>query len=199
MGITFHRIGQSPDLPDEPMPAGLGLGFPKPLQESFKHPTNTTDAKPACFVDAVRGNSPTKRRSTTGCAMTHCGGATLCQSKAQSATALSLTEAKLTILPLHPPCTAVKGNVTCFTHVFVTGQCLQFIGCASTLWIGGVGISHKSGESESWMPADVAVCPPSVRCPSPLPWTDSGIQRLTQPQIKPMTSDLRFLIHPPSH
>ena len=59
------------------------------------YPTNTTEAKLVCFVDAAYGNNPTKRRSTTGYAMTYCGGAILYQSKAQSVTALSSTEAKL--------------------------------------------------------------------------------------------------------
>ena len=40
-----------------------------------------------------------------------------------------------------PLCAAVKGDVTRFARVFVTDQCLWFVGRASTLLIGGV----KSG------------------------------------------------------
>ena len=50
--------------------------------------------------------------------------------------------------------------------------------------------SVESVSSRSQKPADVAVCPPSVCWLSP--WTDSGLQRLTQPQIEPMTSDSRL-------
>ena len=103
-------------------------------------------------------------------------------------------------------CATAKGDATCFACVFVTDQCLWFVGCASTLWIGGVipdwsqGSQNPRFGSGSRKPADVAVCPPSVCCPSP--WTDSGLQRLTQPQIEPMSSDSRFPVHPlccPTH
>ena len=89
-GIAFHWIRHSPDLPDEPMPE-----FPKSSQESPKCQTDTAGEKLACFVDAAHGNNLTERRSNTGCASTHCGGAMLHQSKAQSMTTLSSMEAKL--------------------------------------------------------------------------------------------------------
>ena len=47
---------------------------------------------------------------------------------------------------------AVKGDVTRFARVFVTNQCLHFVGCVSTLWIGGVILDPRileSGELES--------------------------------------------------
>ena len=87
---------------------------------------------------------------------------------------------------LCPLCAAVKGDVTCFARVFVTDQCLQFVGCASTLLDRG----SRNPALGSWKPADVAVCLPSVRLP--------GLRRLTQPQIEPMTTNLRFLVHPAS-
>ena len=58
----------------------------------------------------------------------------------------------------------VKKDVTCFARVSMTNQCLWFIGCSSTLWIGVV----------SQKPADVAVCLLSVLCLL-LPQTDSGL------------------------
>ena len=61
-----------------------------------KHPLDATKSKLICFVDAACGNNPTKRQSTTGHAVTCGGGTVLHQSKAQSTTALSLTEAEST-------------------------------------------------------------------------------------------------------
>ena len=89
-GIIYHRKGELNDLPDEPIPA-IPLSE-KPLPQ---YPSDTNEAKVICFVDAAYGNNPSKRRSTTGYAMTHCGGAIVYQSKAQSITALSSTEAEL--------------------------------------------------------------------------------------------------------
>ena len=51
----------------------------------------------------------------------------------------------------------------------------------------------------SWKPADMAVCLLSVCGPPALPWTDSGLRRLTQPQARPATSGLRPLAHPLHH
>ena len=48
-----------------------------------------------CFADATCGDNPTKRRLTTGCAMTFGGGAVMHQSEAQSTTALSSAKAEL--------------------------------------------------------------------------------------------------------
>ena len=78
------------DLPDVPMPI-----IPKGNESLPNCPSDTTESKLICFVDAAYGNNPTKRRSTTGHAVTHGGGTMLCQSKAQSITALSSTEAEL--------------------------------------------------------------------------------------------------------
>ena len=75
-GIMFHRIGNAPDLPNKSTPKIL-----KSAPEPPEDPTDATEPKPVCFVDAAHGNNPTKRRSTAGCAVTHCGGATLRQSK----------------------------------------------------------------------------------------------------------------------
>ena len=61
----------------------------------YQYPSDTTESKLICFVDAAYGNNPTKRRSTTGYAVTYGGGTILYQSKAQSITALSSTEAEL--------------------------------------------------------------------------------------------------------
>ena len=90
-GITFHGIGDAPpDPPDEPIPEIL-----KSTQELPKHPTDTIEPKPVCFVDAACRNDPIKQRSTAGHAVTHCGVAMLHQSKAQSITALSSAKAEL--------------------------------------------------------------------------------------------------------
>ena len=79
------------DLPDNPAPV-----TPRNEESLPKCPSDTTESKPICFVDAAHGNNPTKRQSTTGHAVTCGGGAVLCQSKAQSATALSSTKAEST-------------------------------------------------------------------------------------------------------
>ena len=89
-GIIFHRKGTQRDFPTTNIPE-----IPTGKQKLPTYPTDTTKAKLVCFVDAAYGNNPTKRRSTTGYALTHCGGAILYQSKAQSITALSSTEAEL--------------------------------------------------------------------------------------------------------
>ena len=89
-GVIFHRKGIQKDFPHSTIPE-----IPLGKQKLPSYPTDTTDAKLVCFVDAAYGNNPTKRRSTTGYALTHCGGAVLYQSKAQSITALSSTEAEL--------------------------------------------------------------------------------------------------------
>ena len=60
-----------------------------------KYPEDIAQPKLICFVDAAYGNNPTKRRSTTGFALTYSGGAIVYKSKAQSITALSSTEAEL--------------------------------------------------------------------------------------------------------
>ena len=78
------------DLPDIPIPI-----IPKGAESLPNYSSDTTESKLICFVDAAYGNNPTKRRSTTGCAATCGGGTTLHQSKAQSITALSSTEAEL--------------------------------------------------------------------------------------------------------
>ena len=50
--------------------------------------------KLTAFVNASYGNDPRKRRSTTGFVFTYCGGAIVYQSKTQSSTAISFTEAE---------------------------------------------------------------------------------------------------------
>jgi hypothetical protein len=59
------------------------------------YPEDTAQDKLVCFVDAAYGNDYTKRRSTTGFALTYSGGAIVYRSKAQAITALSSTEAEL--------------------------------------------------------------------------------------------------------
>ena len=59
------------------------------------YPEDIAVPKLICFVDAAYANNPTKRRSTTGFAITYSGGAIVYKSKAQSITALSSTEAEL--------------------------------------------------------------------------------------------------------
>ena len=60
-----------------------------------QYPTDTTDAKLVCFVDAAYGNNQTKRRSITVYTLPHYRGAILYQSKAQSIMALSSTKEEL--------------------------------------------------------------------------------------------------------
>ena len=89
-GIIFHRKDVMDDLPDIPIPI-----MPKSDESLPNYPSDTTESMLICFVDAAYGNNPTKRRSTTGYAVTYGGGTILYQSKAQSITALSSTEAEL--------------------------------------------------------------------------------------------------------
>ena len=63
-GIIFHCNGELLDLPNIPIPATSTTDHKLP-----PYPTNTTNGKLICFVDATYGNNPTKRRSTTGYAM----------------------------------------------------------------------------------------------------------------------------------
>ena len=85
-----------------------------------------------------------------------------------------------------------KSDVTHFACVSATDQCLWFDGCASTLWIGGgVGILDPPiPESD----VGSLLTRQSVHHPSVV-----HLPGLTQPQIKPMTSNLQFLVHPTSH
>jgi len=89
-GIIYHRNGVREDLPDNPIPM-----IPTTEESLPMYPSDTTESKLICFVDAAYGNNPTKRRSTTGYAVTYGGGTIMCQSKAQSTTALSSTKAEL--------------------------------------------------------------------------------------------------------
>ena len=60
----------------------------------LKHPEQIKQGKSIGFVDAAHANDLAKRRSATGCAFTHSGGAVVCRSKTQLLTALSSTEAE---------------------------------------------------------------------------------------------------------
>ena len=104
-GITHHQKGESQKVPCLPIPT-----VPKADRALPRHPTDTTDAKLMHFVDV---NDPSKRQSATRCATTHCGGATLHQSKVQSITASSSTEAEPTAVV-----TTVK-NVECIWSVMM--------------------------------------------------------------------------------
>ena len=93
-GIIFHRKGIQKDFPNTPV-----LKIPNTSYDLPNYPTDTTDAKLVCFVDAAYRKNPTKIGSTT-CGYSHLlctlrGCHTVYQSKAQSITALSSTKAEL--------------------------------------------------------------------------------------------------------
>ena len=69
-GIKFHQKGIQKDFPNTPAPE-----IPNTNHDLPQNPTDTTDAKLVCFVDAAYGNNPTKRCSTTRYALTQCVGA----------------------------------------------------------------------------------------------------------------------------
>ena len=84
MGNHISRKGTQNKFPNTQVPE-----IPDTNQSLPQYPTDTTDAKLICFVDAAYGNNPTKRRSSTRYALTHYGGAILLyQSKAQPMTAV---------------------------------------------------------------------------------------------------------------
>ena len=93
-GIRFHR----PRYMKEPYPGAFSivvnhiLPDDSNLEKTFDIDINTIQLK--AFVDASHGNDLRKRRSTTGLAFTFMGGAVVYQSKTQSITALSSTEAE---------------------------------------------------------------------------------------------------------
>ena len=103
-GMTFHRKGEQAGLVDLPVLTILGLDTKLPA-----HPIDTANPKPVCFADAASGNNPTKRRSATGCAVTHCRGATPCQSKAQSTAALISLKRSQQLLSLQQRTHRVSG------------------------------------------------------------------------------------------
>ena len=89
-GIKFSRQSPMNDLkptirPQEDYPQG----------DLPTYPENPSEGKLICYVDAAYGNDPTRRRSTTGYALTYAGGAIVYRSKAQSITAQSSTEAEV--------------------------------------------------------------------------------------------------------
>ena len=88
-GIQYKRPTVRADLED-----GTHKEFKK--EDGIPdYPEDITKYKLICFVDAAYGNDYKNRRSTTGFAFTHSGGAIVYKSKAQSITALSSTEAEL--------------------------------------------------------------------------------------------------------
>jgi hypothetical protein len=90
-GIIYKRSSPRNDLEE----IQLTDRFPPTPETLPKYPEDIAKPKLICFVDAAYGNNPTKRRSTTGFALTYSGGAIVYKSKAQSITALSSTEAEL--------------------------------------------------------------------------------------------------------
>ena len=72
-GIIFHQKGIQKEFPNTPVPK-----IPSNNHNLPQYPTDTTDLKLVCFVDAVYGNNPTKRQLTTGCAHLHIAGVPYC-------------------------------------------------------------------------------------------------------------------------
>ena len=93
-GIRFH---QPRDLP-EPHPGAFSIVINHEIPEEKNLQTvfdiNINSAQLKGFVDAAHGNVLNKRRSTTGIVFTFMGGPVVYQSKTQSVTAGSSTEAE---------------------------------------------------------------------------------------------------------
>ena len=89
-GIIYRRQEPRMDLDSIKCDESLSMDNTLP-----KYPHDIADSRLLCYVDAAYGNHPSKRRSTTGFALTYSGGAIVYHSKSQSITALSSTEAEL--------------------------------------------------------------------------------------------------------